>query len=420
MYELASELFPICRSLTGNGVRATLDILRREISDLKIFEVSTGTKCFDWHVPEEWNIRDAYIKSPNGKKIIDFNKSNLHVVGYSEPINTKISLENLQDHLYSLPNQPDAIPYVTSYYKKQWGFSLAHNQRKNLSPGEYEVFIDSDHKSGSLTYGEIVIKGESDKEVFLSTYICHPSMANNELSGPVVTSALIKWIKSLKKTLYTYRIIFVPETIGAIVYLSKNMSVMKLNTVAGFNITCVGDDREYSYLPSRDGNTLSDRISKHVLKYLVGDYKAYSFLERGSDERQYCSPGVDLPVASIMRSKYHTYPEYHTSKDDLTFISPAGLFGSYNVLKYCLDCIEKNKIFKVKVLCEPQLGKRGLYPDTSIKGSAVSADTIMNFLAYCDGNVDLLCIADKINEPMWNLFDIVDSLLEADLIEIVS
>lgn len=419
MYGWARDLFPINRSLTGAGVRETLNFFREIIPELEIKSVPTGYKAFDWTVPEEWEIEDAYIENGNGERIIDFKVNNLHVVGYSEPVDDWLNLEELEKHLYSLPEQPDAIPYVTSYYTKRWGFCLSEHQRKQLIPGEYHVVIKSLFKDGVLNYGEIVIPGKSSKEVFLSSYICHPSMANNELSGPVVTIALCEWLKSLKEREYTYRIVLIPETIGSIVYLSKNLKILKNNVIAGFNITCIGDNRCYSYLPSRQGNTLSDQVALHVLKHTDPDFKHYSWLDRGSDERQYCAPGVDLPMATIMRSKYGEYPEYHTSHDNLELISPEGLEGGFNALRRAIDIIEYNMILQTTVLCEPQLGKRGLYPTVSVKGSANEARKMMNFISYCDGNHDLIEIAEKIKIPVWELYPIVQKLSENEIIKAV-
>jgi len=410
MHKLCHELFPICRSITGDGFRQSLAILRKHVSNLRVIEIPTGTRCFDWEVPKEWNINDAYIIAPNGKKICDFKQSNLHVVGYSTPINKVISLDELQEHLYSLPDQPNAIPYVTSYYKERWGFCITQDERDQLEPGEYKNFIDSELKNGSLTYGEVIIPGESDKEIFLSSYLCHPSMANNELSGPVVTTFLAKWLASLKSRKYTYRIIIIPETIGSIAYLSRNYKKMKAKVIAGFNITCIGDERTYSYLPSRFGNTLSDQVAKHVLKYTQPNFVNYSFLDRGSDERQYCSPGIDLPVCSIMRTRYGCYPEYHTSLDDLELVTPAGLLGGYNVLKKSIECLEFNEILCSAVFCEPQLGKRGLYPTISTKSSGAQVKDMMNFLAYCDGSCSNIEIAEKIKTPLWELKETIEKL----------
>ncbi len=416
IYEMVKRLFPICRSITGNGVRQTLRIIKQYIPEMEIVEVPTGTRAFDWLVPREWNIRDAYILDPEGRKIVDFKQSNLHVVGYSIPVNRTIPLSELQEHLYSLPGQPEAIPYVTSYYREWWGFCLTEKQRLSLKPGNYHVYIDSSLTEGSLTYGELILPGKTEKEVFLSTYICHPSLANNELSGPCVTTFLARWLSSLAHRKYTYRIIFIPETIGSLVYLSRHLPVMQKNIVAGFNVTCVGDNRSYSFLPSRYGNTLADRVSLHVLKHMHPDFIHYSFLDRGSDERQYCSPGVDLPVVSVMRSKYGAYPEYHTSLDNLELVSPEGLQGGYEVLQKCIECIERNEKLIVTVLGEPQLGKRGLYPTLSIKNRPSQVKDMLNLLAYCDGANDLLAIAELIGKPAWELFALVELLKEHNLL----
>jgi aminopeptidase-like protein len=418
IYALAKELFPICRSITGNGVRETLRILQAEIDRLEILEVPTGEQAFDWEVPREWNVRDAYVMDPSGEKIIDFQQSNLHVVGYSIPVDQVLSLEELQQHLHSLPEQPDAIPYITSYYQERWGFCLTHAQREALTPGEYRVRIDSELKEGSLTYGEVILPGKVGEEVFLSTYICHPSMANNELSGPTVVTHLVKWLQSIDHH-YTYRIVFIPETIGSIVYLSRNLEEMQRNIIAGYNITCVGDDRNYSYLASRYGNTLADRVAQHVLGHMHPDYMSYTYLERRSDERQYCSPGVDLPVASLMRTKYGEYPEYHTSLDDLNLISPQGLQGAYDVIQRCIECLESNETLRVTVRGEPQLGKRGLYPTLSTKKTTAQVKDMMNLLAYADGSNTLLEIAERIQIPMWTLFPLVKTFKQEDLLEVV-
>lgn len=419
MHELCRELFPICRSITGDGFRQSLAILQKHVPDMRAVEVPTGTKCFDWEVPKEWNIKDAYIITPNGNKICDFKKSNLHVVGYSTPINQVITLDELQEHLYSLPEQPDAIPYITSYYKERWGFCITQKEREQLTPGEYQVFIDSELKNGALTYGELIIPGDSEKEIFISSYLCHPSMANNELSGPVVSTFLAKWITKIEKRKYTYRIIIIPETIGSITYLSRNYQSLKRNVVAGFNVTCIGDDRAYSYLPSRQANTLSDKAALHVLKYMQPEFVSYSFLDRGSDERQYCSPGIDLPVCSIMRTKYGRYPEYHTSLDDLSLVTPTGLFGGYEVLVKAIECLEMDELLSSTVLCEPQLGKRGLYPTISTKSSGSQVRDMMNFLAYCDGSSSSLEIAEKINTPLWELKETIEKLKDEGLLKTV-
>ena len=417
MFNMAKDLFPFCRSITGDGVRKTLEYINDQIPELSTHSIPSGAKVFDWEVPEEWTIRDAFIADSSGKRIIDFKKNNLHIVGYSIPIDEWMSLDSLNNFLYSLPDQPSAIPYITSYYEKRWGFCLTHNQRLELKNEDYHVVIDSEIKPGVLNYADIVLPGKSKKEVLLSTYICHPSMANNELSGPVVAIALINWLKNLNNRLYTYRIIFIPETIGSIVYLSKHLEHLKENVIAGYVLTCVGDDRCYSYLPSRKGNTLSDRAAIHVLKHIDPHYKSYTWLDRGSDERQLCSPGVDLPIATIMRSKYFEYPEYHTSLDDLTLVTPSGLEGAFNALKYAIQIIENNHCYKTMMNCEPQLGKRGLYPTLSTKESGAEVEAIMNLISYCDGSKDLLEISEIIGEKFETLLPIVEILLNNSIIQ---
>lgn len=415
MYQFAEELFPICRSITGEGVRQTLRAIKAHVPELQIHEVPSGTPVFDWNVPDEWTIRDAYVLDPDGNKIIDLKQHNLHVVGYSEPVDITISLEELQPHLHSIPEQPDAIPYVTSYYKRTWGFCLTQRTRDAMKPGRYRAVIDSTIAPGSLTYGEIILPGNTEQEIFVSTYVCHPSMANNELSGPVVATRLADWVKQAPRR-YTYRFVFVPETIGSITYLSRNLKIMKERIQAGFSITCVGDDRCYSYLSSRHGHTDADRVARHVLHHVAGDFVAYDYLRRGSDERQYCWPGVDLPVCSIMRTKYVEFPEYHTSLDNMDLISPAGLAGSLNVLRKCLTCLEENRTYRTTVLCEPQLGRRGLYPTMAKRGSASVSSVYRNILAYSDGSLDVLAIAEKLDLPLWELLEAVQELRKHNLL----
>lgn len=420
MHKWAADLFKVCRSLTGPGVRESLSYLTNLLPDLTTHGVSTGTKAFDWAVPEEWTIREAYIEDESGRRLVDFNENNLHVVGYSIPTDLWMDLEELDAHLHSLPEQPDAIPYVTSYYSRRWGFCLTHKVRQLMKAGRYRAYIDSDLKPGIMNYGELIIEGDTEDEILLSTYICHPSMANNELSGPVVTTALAQWLTSLESTRYTYRIIFVPETIGSVLYLSRHFQHLQKATVAGFVVTCVGDDRTYSFLPSRKGESLSDRVAEHVLKHMVGNYDRYTYLERGSDERQYCSPGIDLPICSIMRSKYGTYPEYHTSLDDLDLISPAGLEGSFRVLQTAIQVLEENYHYKAAFRCEPQLGKRGLYPTLSKKGSTDDTRLLMDVLAHADGDMDLIGLANHLGQDVTTLLPIIEKLRDAKLLSQVT
>lgn len=416
IYDIAKKLFPICRSITGNGVRETLRILHEYCPDIKICEVPSGTTVFDWTVPKEWNIRDAYVENSRGERVIDFKENNLHVLGYSTPVNEYVNLDELLKHIYTLPEQPDLIPYVTSYYKERWGFCITETQRGMLAEDKYHVVIDSDLKDGSLTYGELLIQGKSKDEIFLSTYICHPSMANNECSGPSLMVALAQYILSMKNRKFSYRIVFIPETIGSITYLSRNLNTLKQCVIAGYNLSCVGDDRTYSMVETRYANTLADKALKNILHFHYPNYIIYSYLGRGSDERQYNAPGVDLPVCGYSRSKYGQYPEYHTSADNMGLISPAGLQGSYEVMTSLIDAMEWNGKYKINCICEPQLGKRGLYPTISKKGVYDEIKSMTNFIAYADGSNDLFDISNIINEPVGNLISVIIKLLDNNLI----
>lgn len=418
MYDFVSKIFPYCRSLTGEGVRQTLNDLREFIRqgggpELQVFEVPSGTKAFDWTVPREWKIREAYIEDEAGNHIIDMKDNNLHVLGYSTPVDKWVSLEELKEHIYTQPDQPDCIPYVTSYYKERFGFCMSENMKNSLPEGKYHMYIDSELFDGVLNYAEIVIPGETDEEVFFSTYFCHPSMANNECSGPALSGELVKYVMSLPQRRYTYRFVYVPETIGSITYLSQGEHLSKLqkNMVAGFNLSCVGDNRDYSIVESRHADTLADRVLKNVLHYHTDNkYSTYSFLKRGSDERQYNAPGVDLPVVGFCRSKFGEYPEYHTSADDLSLVSPEGLQGAYDVMTQVIDALEMNQRYQVQVLCEPQLGKRGLYPTTSQKGSYDKVKAMIDFIAYADGKTDIIDISNKILVPIDELIRFVKKL----------
>ena len=412
MYQLAAKMFPICRSITGNGFRESLEMLREAVPEIQVYEVPTGTTVFDWTVPKEWNIRGGGIYRLNGDKVIDFKDSNLHIVGYSLPIDKVVSREELLEHVYTMPNQPDWIPYVTSYYKERWGFCMTENQKQTLTDEEYHVVIDSTLEDGSLTYGELIVPGQTDDEILFSSYLCHPSMANDDLSGPVVLTELMKYVLQMKDRRYTYRFVINPETIGAITYISRNIDALLKHVKAGFVLSCVGDDRTYSYLATKYGDTLTDRVMQNVLKFHFPEYKKYSFLDRGSDERQYGSAGVNLPVCGFCRSLYTKYPEYHTSADNMDLISPEGLQGAYDVMVKVIMALENNYHYTMTCQCEPQLGKRGLYPTISYRGSHDSVNVIRDFTAYADGSHDLIDISNIINVPIDILIDIKNKLAE--------
>ena len=420
MYEWCTDLFPINRSITGDGVRKTLSYIKDLLPELIIKEVSSRSTAFDWVIPDEWNVTQAYVEDLNGQKVIDFRNNNLHLVGYSIPQNRIVERDELEEHLFSLENQPDAIPYVTSYYSRNWGFCLTHNQRKELPSGPFSVYIDSTLEPGIMNYGEILIKGDTEKEILLTTYVCHPSMANNELSGPAVLIKLAKMIYALEKRRYSYRILFLVETIGSIHYISQNLKTLKKNVEAGFVITCVGDNRVHSYVPTRSGNTLTDRVAIHVMKGLPGNKKYYTWLDRGSDERQFNAPGIDLPIGSLMRSKYGEYPEYHTSLDDLNLISKEGLAGGFQAIWSAVKILERNGFYRVKTLCEPQLGKRGLYPNTSIKSNFEIVQNRMNIISYLGGDIDLLDVANLCEVDFEKVWEIITELLAVDLVERIS
>ena len=416
MYKLAERLFPICRSITGDGFRQSLHILCEQHPEIQVFEVPSGTQVFDWTIPNEWNIRGGWIKDLQGHTVIDFQDCNLHVLGYSTPIHAKVSREELLEHVYTQPDEPDWIPYVTSYYKERWGFCMSQRQKDQLTDAEYEVCIDSTLAPGHLTYGELILPGDTDDEILFSTYLCHPSMANNELSGPCLQTALISYVKSLPVRRYTYRFVFVPETIGAITYLSRNLQTLQQHVKAGFVLSCVGDERTYSMVATKYEDTLADKVLRNVLHFHYPDYRHYSFLKRASDERQYGSAGVDLPVCAFCRSKYHEYPEYHTSADDMSFISPEGLEGSYEVMTKVIQALEHNRYYRMTCPCEPQLGKRGLYPTISQKGIYDAFRAIQNFTAFADGRNDLIDISNILQIPVDQLIHIKDQLLQEQLL----
>ncbi len=420
MYDFCVRIFPINRSITGNGVRKTFEMIQKEIADIPIemHEVPSGTNVLDWTVPDEWNCDEAYLLGPDGEKIVDMKDSNLHVLGYSLPVDESLDLEELKDHLYYLKEQPDLFPYVTSYYSRRWGFSLTYRQFEALKPGKYRAVIRSKLEPGSLTYGEILIPGESEEEIMFSSYTCHPSMANNECSGPALITALARYIMDMPGRRYSYRLILAPETIGAITYISRNLEHLKSHVIAAFNLTCVGDDRTYSIIHSRYADTYADRILMAALKSKAESFDEYPYTKRGSDERQYQAPGVDIPMVCFCRSKYHIYPEYHTSADNLDIISPEGLQGSFDMMKAVIEIAEINRKYRVTTLGEPQLGKRGLVPTMSSKETYQQTLALKDLLAYADGRNDLIDIASLIDQPVSLLSQLTEKLLECGLFEV--
>ncbi len=421
MYDICKEIFPLNRSITGDAVRETFRILQNYIPDIKfdMHEVLSGTKVCDWTVPDEWNCEEAYLEGPDGERIVDMKDSNLHVMGYSLPTDITLPLEEMSEHIYYLKEQPEVFPYVTSYYSPRWGFSMSYEQFKSLKPGNYHAVIKSTLAPGSLTYGEILIPGDTKDEIFLSSYTCHPSMANNECSGPSLIVALARYITDMPKRRYTYRLVLAPETIGALTYIEKNLSYLKDHVKAAFNLTCCGDDRTYSIIHSRYADTYADRLLTHVLAESGNKFDEYPYIKRGSDERQYQAPGVDIPMVCFCRSKYHIYPEYHTSADNLDLISPRGLQGSYDVMTKCIQLAEHNNKYRTTTLGEPQLGKRGLVPTMSSKETYQQTLALKDLIAYADGTNDLIRISELIRQPVGLLMPLVDKLLECGLFEIV-
>ena len=410
MFNLISELYPICRSITGNGVRQSLDIIKKHI-EIEKKEVATGTQVFDWNIPKEWNISNAYIIDPNGKKIIDFKKSNLHVMSYSTPIKKKIELKELKKHIHTIPTQPNIIPYITSYYNENWGFCMSQNQFNELESGEYEICIDSTLKNGSLTYGEYLIKGEIQDEFLLSCYICHPSLCNDNLSGVALLTYLAKYLKNLKPK-FSYRFLFIPETIGAITWLNLNED--KIDKIKGGLVaTCLGDSGNSTYKKSRRGDSRIDKIVSYVLKHSNSEHSIVDFYPYGSDERQFCSPGFNLPMGSLMRTPYRKFLEYHNSGDNLEFIKKDSLGDSFSKYLESIWMFDKDeKFLNVNPKCEPQLGKRGIYRNTGIVRTDMNTDEIEQrelaifwIMNFSDGKNSLLDISEKSGIP----FDIIVS-----------
>ena len=439
MHDLIKRLFPICRSITGNGVRESLQIIR-DFIHISIHEIPSGTKVFDWTVPKEWNINDAYIKNSHGEKIIDFKKSNLHILNYSVPINKKIPFSELKNHLFSLPEYPDKIPYLTSYYKENWGFCVSHNQLKTLQDEVYEVFIDSTLEKGNLTYGELYLEGKNKDEILFTTYVCHPSLCNDNLSGVSLLVFLAEKLMN-EELNHSYRFLFIPETIGAITWLSTNenkTSRIKQGLVA----TCLGDNGISTYKKTKNGNTLIDKIVLKVLKESNSSFNVIDFFPSGSDERQFSSPGFDLSIGSLMRTPYGNFDEYHTSGDDLNFVKSENLQDTFE--KYCkiVDLLEREqsitdtnisdseksdetdlskKYISLNPKCEPQLGKRGLYRMVGgQKESNIDELSIFWIMCFSDGNHSLKYISNRSGIDLDKLEKTANQLYEKNLLKLVN
>ena len=416
LYDFAAKLYPICRSITGHGIRQTLSMIKERIP-LEIHEVPSGTKVFDWIVPKEWNIQDAYIVRPDGKRIAEFQNCNLHVLNYSTPIRRQMPLSELRPHLFTIPEKPDWIPYRTSYYKEDWGFCISHNELLGLEDGEYEVCIDSTLKDGSLTYGECFIPGQSTDEVLISSHACHPSLANDNLSGLAVATELAK--AALGRDLrYSYRFVFIPGTIGAITWLARNREAAQ-RIRHGLVLTGLGDKGQFHYKKSRRGNAEIDRAVAHILAHLGESAEVLEFSPYGYDERQYCSPGFNLAVGCLMRSVWGSFPEYHTSADNLDFISPKQLAGSFRVCAAIFNVLENNRSYRnLQPYCEPQLGRRNLYRSTGGESIGDEIHARLWVLNLSDGKHSLLDIAERSGLPFSAVHKAAELLLQSELLSV--
>jgi aminopeptidase-like protein len=415
MQALVAELYPICRSITGDGVRETLQHLH-EMIPLTVHEIPSGTQVFDWAVPREWNIRDAYVKNSQGERVIDFKKCNLHVLNYSVPVQTRMSLAELKSHLFTLPDHPDWIPYRTSYYKETWGFCLSHNRFLELSEDDYEVVIDASLKDGHLTYGELLLPGETADEILISCHVCHPSLANDNLSGVAVAGFLARNLSNTPRR-FSYRFLFIPGTIGAITWLALNESGVG-NIKHGLVLAGVGDAGSLSYKKSRRGNTEIDRAAFHVLGHLDPKANVYDFSPYGYDERQYCSPGFNLPIGRLSRTPHGTFPEYHTSADNLNFVHPNSLSQSYSACQSIFSILERNRTYlNTNPKCEPQLGKRGLYRVIGGPTDSGAMELAMLWvLNLSDGYHGLLDIADRAGLRFDSIYQAAIALQEHGLL----
>lgn len=415
MYALAERLYPICRSITGDGVRQSLKILQ-EFIPLHIYEVATGTAVLDWTIPKEWNIKAAWVKNDRGEKIIDFQQHNLHILNYSVPIHQKVDLATLQQHLYTLPDQPDLIPYRTSYYQENWGFCIPHRQLEALQEGTYEVYIDTTLEAGHLTYGELYIPGQTTDEILLSAHICHPSLANDNLSGIAILTFLAQSLQA-RTNRYSYRFLFIPGTIGAITWLALN-DLATQNIKHGLVASLLGDAGNFTYKKSRRGDTEIDQVVEHVLQHSGHAYEVIDFFPYGYDERQFCSPGFNLAVGNLTRTPFGQYPEYHTSADDLQLIQPHYLADSFLIYKDILDTLEKNVYYQnLNPKGEPQLGRRGLYDAIGGQSNQKALQlALLWVLNFSDGKHSLLQIAQKSGSSFKIIYEASQLLLKNNLL----
>ena len=419
MHAFAADLYPIPRSLTGEGVRETLGRIR-ELIPLEVHEVPSGTPVLDWTVPKEWSVREAWIRGPDGERVLDLADSNLHLVGYSVPVHERMALEELRDHVFTLPDQPDWIPYRTSYYTESWGFCMSHRRFEELPDGEYEVMVDSSLDDGSLSYGECYLPGEDRAEVLVSCHVCHPSLANDNLSGIAVATQLARVLADEERRL-SYRFLFIPGTIGSITWLARNRDAAD-RIRHGLVLTCVGDPGHSTYKRSRRGDAEIDRAVEHVLAHSGARYEVQDFFPYGYDERQYCSPGFDLAVGCLMRTPHGRFPEYHTSADDLSLIRPEHLADSLEKVLATFELLESNATYRnLAPFGEPQLGRRGLYG--AIGGAAdrrTEEMAMLWVLNQSDGRRSLLDIAERAQMPFDAIARAAERLVDSELLEAVS
>ncbi len=418
LYEALSELYPLCRSITGEGLRESLRLLGKQVP-LSLREIPSGTKVYDWVVPKEWNVRDAYVKNCKGDRVVDFQHSNLHLISYSIPVHRRMRLAELKPHLISLPESPDWVPYRTSYYQEGWGFCLSHRSLQSLADEDYEVCIDATLEPGHLTFGEFSIRGATDEEVLISCHACHPSLANDNLSGMVVAAKLAQLLVG-KPLRYSYRFLWIPGTIGAIIWLATNESLCS-RIKHGLVLSCVGDPGPFTYKRSRQGKAEIDRAVEEALKHSGREFTVIDFSPLGCEERQYCSPGINLPVGCFMRTPNGKYPQYHTSADDLTLVTPTALAETLQVLLSTIQVLEQNRSCRnLNPKCEPQLGRRGLYRQIGNSRSNGLEEALLWVLNFSDGQHSLLDIAERSSVPFARLSEAAAVLHHEGLLEIAN